>query len=273
MNWAIKEKGLSQRRSCELAGIDPRVYRYKSTRTDDADIRKRLRELASERRRFGYRRLHVLLKRENVHINHKKLYRLYKEERLTMRKRGGRKRALGTRAPMAIPQGRNQRWSLDFASDALSDSRRFRILCVIDDFTRECLTTVVENSLSGVRVARELDRLMEFRGRPCMIVSDNGTELTSNAILKWQQENSVEWHYIAPGKPMQNGFVESFIGRLRDECLNEHLFRSYAHARETINNWRNDYNRNRPHMSLDWFTPIELANRSKKGQNLNRTNL
>ena len=151
--------------------------------------------------------------------NWKKLYRLYREERLTVRKRGGRKRALGTRAPMTLPQDANQRWSLDFVSDTLTDGRRFRILCVIDDFSRECLATVADNSLSGERVARELDQIAERRGYPCMIVSDNGTELTSNAILAWQEERQVEWHYIAPGKPMQNGFVESFIGRLRDECL------------------------------------------------------
>ena len=197
MNWAIDKKGYSQRRACGLVGIDPRVYR--SRRPDEAVVRKRLRELAAERRRFGYRRLHILRQREGFHINWKKLYRLYKEERLTVRKRGGRKRALGTRAPMLVPQGSNRRWSLDFASDALLDSRRFRILCVIDDFTRECLATVVDSSLSGVRVARELGRLCTLRGRPDTIVSDNGTELTSNAILKWQQQDTqVDWHYIAP---------------------------------------------------------------------------
>lgn len=273
MNWAINEKGLSQRRACDLAGIDPRVYRYRSRRPGDDVIRKRLCELAAERRRFGYRRLHILLAREGFHLNTKKLYRLYKEERLTVRKRGGRKRALGTRSPMTIPQGGNQRWSLDFVSDALLDGRRFRILCVIDDFTRQCLATVVDNSLSGIRVARELDRISELRGRPCMIVSDNGTELTSNAILKWQQDTRVEWHYIAPGKPMQNGFVESFNGRLRDECLNEHLFTSYAHARRIVNEWRRDYNNQRPHSSLEGLTPNEFATRSRGDQNENRTNL
>ena len=273
MNWAIDKKGYSQRRACGLVGIDPRVHRYRSRRPDDAIVRKRLRELASERRRFGYRRLHILLRREGFHINWKRVYRLYKEERLTVRKRGGRKRALGTRAPMVVPQGANRRWSLDFASDALLDSRRFRILCVIDDFTRECLATVVDNSLSGVRVARELDRLCILRGRPDTIVSDNGTELTSNAILKWQQDVQVDWHYIAPGKPMQNGFVESFIGRLRDECLNEHLFTSYGHARRIINAWRNDYNTHRPHSSLDGLTPIQFATRSKTDHNRNRANL
>ncbi len=273
MDWAIEKKGYSQRRACSLAGIDPRVYRYRSRRPGDGAVRKRLRELASERRRFGYRRLHILLKREGFNLNWKKLYRLYKEERLTVRKRGGRKRALGTRAPMAIPQGRNQRWSLDFVSDALIDSRRFRILCVIDDFSRECLATVVDNSISGVRVGRELDRIAELRGYPFLVVSDNGTELTSNAMLKWQQDRGVAWHYIAPGKPMQNGFVESFNGRLRDECLNEHLFSSYAQARQIINRWKNDYNTQRPHTSLKGLTPIEFATRSQRDQNPNRANL
>jgi putative transposase len=213
VNWAIQERQYSQRRACELVGMDPRVYRYRSRRGEDAGLRKRLRDLAAERRRFGYRRLHILLKREGVEINRKKLYRLYKEERLTVRRRGGRKRALGTRAPMTIPQEANQRWSLDFVSDTLVDGRRFRILCIIDDFSRECLAAVVDNSISGVRVARELDRIADDRGYPCLVVSDNGTELTSNAMLAWQEERQVEWHYIAPGKPMQNGFVESFMYR------------------------------------------------------------
>lgn len=270
MNWAMEEKSYSQRRACALVGIAPRVYRYQSSRPDDAELRKRLRELSAERRRFGYRRLHMLLKREGVEMNWKRLYRLYKEERLTVRKRGGRKRALGTRAPIAIPQDPNQRWSLDFVSDALVDGRRFRILCVIDDYSRECLATVVDNSLSGERVARELDAIAERRGYPCMVVSDNGTELTSNAMLAWQEDRGVEWHYIAPGKPMQNGLVESFNGRLRDECLNEHLFRSYRHAREIIEEWRNDYNLHRPHTSLNGLTPNEFATRSQMDHNVNR---
>lgn len=272
MTWAMTERDYSQRRACALAGINPRVHRYRSTRPDDAGLRTRLRALAAERRRFGYRRLHLLLEREGVTLNWKKLYRLYREEGLTVRKRGGRKRAVGTRAPMAIPQGANQRWSLDFVSDALADGRRFRVLCVIDDFSRECLAAVVDTSLSGQRVARELDRIVETRGRPCMVVSDNGTELTSNAILKWQEDRKVEWHYIAPGKPMQNGFVESFNGRLRDECLNEHLFDSLHHARHLIGAWRDDYNHTRPHSSLGGLTPWEFVNRSEKDQNLNRAN-
>ena len=154
MTWAIEEKCYSQRRACGLVGLDPKTCRYASRRPDDAAVRARLRELALERRRFGYRRLHILLRREGLELNHKKLFRLYREERLTVKKRGGRKRALGTRAPMAVPQGLNQRWSLDFVSDRLADGRRFRVLVVVDDFTRECLALVVDTSLSGMRVTR-----------------------------------------------------------------------------------------------------------------------
>ena len=273
MNWAMKTKDYNQRRACALAGIDPRVYRRPSKRSADAELRTRMKELASGRRRFGYRRLHILLKREGWEVNWKKLYRLYREEGLTVRKRGGRKRAVGTRTPMAIPQGPNQRWSLDFMSDALEDGRRFRVLNVIDDFSRECLAAVVDTSIGGARVARELDQIAELRGYPCMVVSDNGTELTSNAMLKWQEDCKVGWHYIAPGKPMQNGLVESFNGRMREECLNEHLFPSLRHACRTIAAWRADYNLHRPHSSLAGLTPLEYANRSKEDQNLNRANL
>ena len=273
MSWAIADKAYSQRRACGLVGMEPKTYRYASKRPDDAGLRQRIRELALERRRFGYRRLHLLLRREGIVLNRKKLYRLYREERLMVRKRGGRKRALGTRAPMTVPQGPNQRWSLDFVSDALVCSRRFRILAVVDDFSRECLALVADNSLSGHRVARELDRIIEMRGAPCMVVSDNGTELTSRAMLGWQQERNVEWHYIAPGKPTQNGFIESFNGRLRDECLNEHLFTGLPEARRIIEAWRIDYNTTRPHTSLNGLTPTEFAARPREGHNQNRLSL
>jgi len=156
VSWAIREKNYSQRRACRLIGMDPKTYRYRSRRSDDLEVRARLKALAGERRRFGYRRLHILLRREGIELNHKKLFRLYREERLTVRRRGGRKRALGTRAPMALPQAVNQRWSLDFVADTLDSGRRFRVL-VVDDFTRECLALVVDTSLSGMRVARELE--------------------------------------------------------------------------------------------------------------------
>jgi putative transposase len=192
-------------------------------------------------------------------MNHKKFRRLYTEERLQVRRRGGRKRALGTRRPMAIPQGADQRWSLDFLSDTLTGGRRFRILAVVDDFTRECLCLVADTSLSGARVARELDAVIVRRGKPLSLVSDNGTELTSFAILKWSQEAAIDWYYIAPGKPTQNAFIESFNRRLRDELLNEVLFTSLAHARAELAAWQADYNTLRPHSQLGWLTPEEFA--------------
>ena len=250
---------VSERRACLTLRTDRTSVRYRSRRPSDAAARGRLRELALVRRRFGYRRLHILLTREGIVMNHKKLRRLYREERLAVRRRGGRKRALGTRAPMALPQGPNQRWSLDFLSDAFADGRRFRILAIVDDFTRECLALVPDTSLPGLRVARELNTLIASRGRPLMCVSDNGTELTSIAILRWSQEAHVEWHYIAPGKPQQNAFIESFNGRLRDELLNETLFTSLNHVREALAIWREDYNTVRPHSALDNLPPAIYA--------------
>ena len=250
---------MSERRACKTIGCCRMTVRHKKSRGDDGALRERIKALAHERRRFGYRRLHVLLRREGYVVNHKRLFRLYREEKLAVRRRGGRKRAIGTRAPMVVPFAPNERWSLDFVSDQLTDGRRFRVLTIVDDCTRECLALVADTSLSGVRVARELDGLMRERGKPKMVVSDNGSELTSNAILAWADERRVDWHYIAPGKPMQNGFIESFNGRLRDELLNETLFTSLAQARVAFANWRTDYNLHRPHSRLGWQTPIEFA--------------
>ena len=257
---------VSQRRACAALEVDRSSVRYVSRRGDDAELRTRIREIASERRRFGYRRVHVLLQREGVQVNHKKVRRLYAEEKLQVKRRGGRKRALGTRRPMTVPDALNRRWSLDFVSDAFTDCRRFRILAVVDDFTRECLALVPDTSISGLRVARELDALIAARGRPKSIVSDNGTELTSMAILHWSEERRVEWHYIAPGKPQQNAFAESFIGRLRDECLNETLFSSLAQARSVLAAWRHDYNRLRPHSALGNAAPAEFAEKTRLAQ-------
>lgn len=256
---------VSERRACSALGTDRTSVRYRSMRPDDAVVRVRLCELAAQRRRFGYRRLHILLTREGLVMNHKKLRRLYREERLAVRRRGSRKRALGTRAPMAIPQGANQRWSLDFLSDAFADGRRFRILAIVDDFTRECLALVADTSLPALRVVRELDAIIAVRGRPAMIVSGKGTELTSMAMLRWSQERQVEWHSIAPGKPQQNAFVESFNGRLRDELLNETLFTSLAHAREALSFWQDDYNTVRPHSGLSNLTPEAYAKAGAPG--------
>jgi putative transposase len=256
---AREQFGLSERRACSIIGVSRRVLRYRPRRPDDSAIRQRLRELALERRRFGYRRLGLLLAREGIRINRKKLLRLYREEGLKVRRRRGRKRAMGTRAPMTIPQAPNHRWSLDFLSDSFTDGRRFRIFAVVDDFSRECLALVADTSLSGARVARELDSIIARRSRPHSIVSDNGTELTSMAILRWSQDTHVEWHYIAPGKPTQNAIIESFNGRLRDELLNETLFTTLAQARAVLAEWRQDYNTVRPHSKLGGLTPAEMA--------------
>ena len=251
--------GLSERRACRLAGADRTMIRYQAQRAPDSVLRDRLRALANERRRFGYRRLFVLLRREGESSGINRIYRLYREEGLTVRKRKARRKAVGTRAPILIEARANARWSLDFVHDQLIGGQRFRVLNIVDDVTRECLAAIPDTSISGRRVARELAALIERRGKPGMIVSDNGTELTSNAILRWCAEHRIEWHYIAPGKPMQNGFVESFNGRMRDELLNETLFRNLAHARVAIAAWANDYNTERPHSALDYQTPVAYA--------------
>ncbi len=239
-----------------------------------------MREIAAERRRFGYRRIGQMLERDGITMNHKKLYRLYQEEGLAVKRRKGRKRATGVRVPADTPLQPNDRWSLDFLSDVFEPGRRFRILAVIDDYTRECLGLVADTSLSGIRVTSELDRLIRLYGCPQSIVSDNGTELTSRAMLDWQNVNAVRWHYIAPGKPTQNAFVESFNGRLRDELLNEEVFQSLADARQKLARWRYDYNNVRPHSAHGGKPPatarrtLELPDGSTPGglaktQNIN----
>lgn len=256
---AVVVHGISQRRACEVLAVDRSSVRYRSIRPDDASERAAMKAVAAERRRFGYRRIHIMLERQGIVMNLKKLRRLYGEERLQVRKRGGRKRALGTRRPMLVPQAANERWSLDFISDAFTDGRRFRVLAVVDDFTRECLALVADTSLSGARVVRELDAIIARRGCPATVVSDNGTEFTSMAVLSWCQHTATQWHYIAPGKPMQNGFIESFNGRFRDEFLNEVLFSTLSDARTQIAAWKEDYNHHRPHSALRNIPPAEFA--------------
>ena len=255
----VESHEMSERRACAVIGADRTSIRYRGRRPDDHDLRERLRALASERRRFGYRRLHVLLRREGHVVNRKKTQRLYREEGLSVRKRRGRKKAMGTRAPLLTVALPNARWSVDFVHDQFAQGRRFRIFNVIDDVTKECLAAVVDTSISGRRVARELTALVARRGRPGLIVSDHGTEFTSNAIRAWSKDHRVEWHYIAPGKPMQNGYVESFNGRMRDELFNESLFFGLDHARSAIAEWRQDYNTARPHSSLGYQTPVAFA--------------
>jgi transposase InsO family protein len=231
------QMGVSERRACSIVGADRKMVRYRSRRPPETELREKLKALANERRRFGYRRLFILLRNAGEPSGVNRIYRLYREEGLSVRKRRARRRAVGTRAPIIVEARPNARWSLDFVHDQFACGRRFRILNIVDDVTRECLAAVPDTSISGVRVARELDAVIARRGRPGMIVSDHGTELTSNAILAWSKENRIEWHYIAPGKPMQNGLCESFNGRMRDELLNESLFFGLDHARAKIREW------------------------------------
>ncbi|WP_153005428.1 IS3 family transposase [Aureimonas ureilytica] len=250
---------LSERRACQIVGADRKMVRYQSCKPPEIELRGKPRDLANERRRFGYRRLFVLLRRDGEPSGINRIYRLYREEGLTVRKRRARRRAVGTRAPILIEAKPNARWSLDFVHDQFACGRRFRVLNIVDDVTRECLAAIPDTSISGRRVARELTVLIATRGKPRMIVSDHGTEFTSNAILAWSKDHKVEWHYIAPGKPMQNGFVESFNGRMRDELLNESLFLGLDHARSLIAAWVQDFNTRRPHSSLGYLTPMDFA--------------
>ena len=252
----MRDHDISQRRACQLVGVDPKTVRR--TRPPDCpEIREEMKEIAGKRRRFGYRRIGILLERKGMHMNHKKLYRLYREEGLSVKRRRGRKRARGSRTPLPEAAHPNARWSLDFLADSFGASRKFRILAVIDDCCRENLCLTADTSISGARVARELDALVRIYGKPACIVSDNGTEFTSRAILKWADKNGVLWHYIDPGKPQQNAFIESFNGSLRDELLNEEIFDTLDDARRKLALWRYDYNALRPHSSLGNQTPHE----------------
>lgn len=252
-------QGLSERRACELVGIQRSSYRYGARRPEPAGLRGRLRALARERRRFGYRRLTVLLRREGWPVNHKRVYRLYGQEGLQVRRRKRKRIGAAERQLFTIPTRPNQRWSMDFVSDALADGRKFRSLNIVDDYNRECLAAEVDTSITGTRVVRVLERLHERRGLPEVVVTDNGPEFAGRALDLWAYQQSVKLRFIEPGKPVQNALIESFNGKMRDECLNEHWFGTLAEARQAIEAWRKDYNEVRPHSSLGNRTPSEFT--------------
>jgi putative transposase len=258
---AQEEHGLSRRRACRLIGISRSVAeRAPKCERDHHRLRERLRALAGERRRFGYRRLHELLRREGFVANHKLVERLYREEKLAIRRRGRQKRGLGGMlAGSWCPIAANQRWSLDFTEDCLANGRRFRTANLKDDCTRECPAILVDFSLPGQRVVGLLENVARERGYPDMLVVDNGPELRGRDLERWAHENGVKLFFIDPGKPMQNGSIESFNGRFREECLDQSWFTSLAEARRVIEAWRLDYNQHRPHTSLRMRTPAAFA--------------
>ncbi len=250
---------ISEKRACRFTGFSLSTQRYRSLRPLDHALRQRLKELAEHRPRWGYRRLYVLLKREGCKRNWKLVQRLYREEGLSVRRRKRRKMAAVARSPMTCPLAPNERWSIDFVRDTLADGRVFRGFTVVDDFTRECPAIEVDHSLQGDRVAKTLERLSKERGLPKTIVCDNGPEFQGQVLDFWAHRHGVTLSFIQPGKPVQNAFIESFNGKLRDECLNEPYFTSLSDARSTIELWRKDYNETRPHSSLGDLTPAEYV--------------
>jgi putative transposase len=254
-----REYRRSERRACQLAGIGRSSCRYQARRREDGELRQRLRELAGERRRFGYRRLAVLLRREGRRVNPKRVYRIYCEEGLAVRRRQGKRLKAAARTPRLLPTRANQVWTMDFTHDQLASGRKFRTLNLMDGFTREALAIEVDTSLPGLRVVRVLEEVARKRGYPQTIQVDNGPEFISRVVDQWAFEHGVELHFIAPGKPTQNAHIESFNGKFRDECLNENWFLTLPEAREKIEAWRRDYNQARPHSALGYLTPEEFA--------------
>lgn len=256
--------GLSERRACRLVGAPRATVRYRARREDVPPARVRMRELAAEKPRAGYRTLWRWLRRAGWAVNRKRVHRWYRLDGLTVR-RTRRKRAAVARAPLLVPTRANERWSMDFMRDLLAEPRAFRTFNVLDDGTREALAIEVDTSLPGARIVRVLDALVAVRGRPQVIVCDHGPEFLSQAMDAWAYQRGVRLHFITPGKPNQNAFIESFNSRFRDECLNLHWFRSLAEARVVIEAWRVEYNTRRPHSSLGDRTPVEYARMLEAG--------
>jgi len=255
----MESLGLSERKSCMLVNMSASVYRYRPKEDGDDVLRQRLRELAGQRKRFGSPRLHIMLKRENLVVNHKRTERIYQEEGLALRRKRRRKGAAGIREVMPTAIRPNEQWSMDFVSDSIVTGRRFRALTIVDNYSRECPAIEVDTSLGGARVVNVLERLAGTRGLPEAITIDNGPEFSGKALDEWAYRKGVKLNFIRPGKPIENAFAESFNGRLRDECLNTNWFINLRHARDIIEDWRNDYNQVRPHSSLKNMTPMEYA--------------
>jgi putative transposase len=269
------ERGLGVTRACGLVGISRSLYRYRSRRSPALELRGRIAELAAQKRRYGYRRIQVLLRREGWSVNHKRTYRLYREQGLAVRRRKRKRIGYAERLVMPAPQAPNVSWSMDYVSDGLIDGRKLRALAIVDDYTRECLVIEVDTSLPGARVVAALERLAELRGLPHSITVDHGPEFESQVLDAWAYRRAVRLAFIRPGKPVENAYIESFNGRFRDECLNEHWFMGMQHARSTIEAWRLEYNTERPHSSLGYLTPEQFreAHASRRSADRVRENL
>jgi putative transposase len=261
----------TERRACRLLMLPVSSYRYKPRQSDD-ELRERLIALAREKPRFGYRRLHVLLEREGELVNHKRVHRIYREAGLALRRKK-RKHCVRVCAPLGVYTAANQEWALDFVHDVVASGRSIRVLNVIDAYTRESLAMEVDTSFAGLRVTRVLDEIIAKRGLPQAIRCDNGPELTSRRFLAWNLERKINLIHTEPGKPTQNGYVESFNGKLREECLRIHWFQNLFEARRIIANWRRDYNERRPHSSLNYLTPAEFAAKAGRGKDADSVSL
>jgi putative transposase len=265
VDFFVESMELSERLSCELAGLSRSVRRYQSQREPDVGLRTELRKLAGERPRFGYRRLGCPLRRRGVVVNHKRLWRIYRDEGLVVRRKKRKRVAAAPRETRPELTGPNQRWSMDFMSDSLKDGRTLRVSNVVDDWSRFCPAMEVDLSLSAHRVVRALEQAGELYGLPKSIVMDNGPEFTSRVLDQWAHERGIELIFIRPGKPTENAYAESFNGRVREECLNQHWFDSVEHARDLCLAWRDDYNFIRPHTSLGGLSPSEFLLQSPGG--------
>ena len=255
---------ISERRACRLVGLSRTVLHYEPKMNEpNLQLGERIGELAAVRRRFGYRRIHALLRREGSRANHKRVYRLYRLAGLAVARRRKRARVAVEREALLRPTRPNEVWSMDFVMDALSSGRRLKCLTVVDDFTKEALELVLDHSITGEYVTRALDQAVRFRGAPRAIRTDQGPEFTGRALDQWAYRNGVDLKLIQAGKPTQNAYIESFNGKFRDECLNEQWFATLAEARVLINEWRQDYNERRPHSALDYLTPSEFAARAR----------
>ena len=260
----VEEHQLSERRACSLVGLSRDSYRNPPQPDQlTRDLGERIVDIAHVRRRFGYRRIHDLLRQEFPGVNHKRVYRLYKNANLAVRRRKKVKRPPNERLPLQIARKVNDVWSMDFVSDSLSNSRRIKCLTVADDFSHECVDIAVDFGISGQYVTRLLDQAAIFRGYPIAVRTDNGPEFTSRAFLAWTTLHGIRHILIQPGRPMQNGYIESFNGKFRDECLNEQWFQSLPQARDCIAEWRKDYNEVRPHSSLGRIPPAQFAQQQR----------